>query len=118
MKNDFQLGDVVLVNLPITHTHIQGKSRPCIVLGNKLALRYSPVITVIPLTGKCEKRMDISCHVVIGPDETNNGLTRNSVVLCEQLTTVPKEWVFAHKGRLTSHAVGLVMAAVKRQLVG
>ena len=89
-----------------------------LVLGNELALRYSPIVTIIPLTGHSTKRMDIPCHVIVGPDETSNGLSVNSVVLCEQIRTVPKEWIFAYKGSLTPQAMELVLTAMNRQLVG
>ena len=118
MIKNFKLGDIVMVDLPNDEDYIQGKPRPCIVLGNELALRHSPIVTIIPLTGHSTKRMDIPCHVIVGPDETSNGLSVNSVVLCEQIRTVPKEWVFAYKGRLTPQAMELVLTAMNRQLVG
>lgn len=118
MKNQYNYGDIVMVNLPCAHTHVQGKLRPCIVLGNELALRYSPVITVLPLTGKVGKKMNLPCHVVIGPDETNNSLRKNSVVLAEQITTVPKEWIVDKCGCVESSFMNMVINAVKAQLIG
>lgn len=66
--------------------HIQGGTRPAVILGNRKALKYGTTITVIPITSQI-KRQDMHSHVI--------GVNRKSqkfcMALCEQITTVAKE---------------------------
>ena len=65
--------------------HVQTGIRPVLVLGNDKSNRFSDVVTVVPISSKIEKSETIPTHVVL-----ENGLKKSSVILPEQIRTVPK----------------------------
>lgn len=78
--------DIWFAELPLKEgSHVQGGRRPVVVVSNDLANKYSPVVSVIPLTSRLGKR-DLPTHVSLYFD----GLTSRSLALCEQVTTVDK----------------------------
>ena len=93
-------GMVVIVNLPIqTENSIQGGERPCVIVSNNMGNRYSPNVTIIPLTSRSKK--DLPTHVVI---KSYN----NSIALGEQIMTVPKAWIVSLKGRVLPSELKLI----------
>ena len=62
--------------------------RPALVIQNNVGNRNSPNVVVVPLTSKV-KRRDLPTHVFVPCDGT--GLKRDSVVLCENPTSVSKD---------------------------
>ena len=93
-------GMVVIVNLPIqTENSIQGGERPCVIVSNNMGNRYSPNVTIIPLTSRSKK--DLPTHVVI---KSYN----NSIALGEQITTIPKTWIVSLKGRVLPSELKLI----------
>ncbi len=66
--------------------NLQQGRRPLLLLGNDKACKYSPIISVIPLSSKHRKEKSIPTHVLIKPADTLNGkLKKDSVALTEQL---------------------------------
>ena len=93
-------GMVVIVNLPIqTENSIQGGERPCVIVSNNMGNRYSPNVTIIPLTSRSKK--DLPTHVVI---KSYN----NSIALGEQIMTIPKAWIISLKGRVLPSELKLI----------
>ena len=62
---------------------LQSGIRPVLVVSNDMANKYSPVITIVPLTTKTDKKK-LPTHVPI----SNCGLPRPSIVLAEQITAL------------------------------
>lgn len=76
--------DIYLADLPaVPESHVQSGIRPVIVVSNNTANKYSPLISVVPLTSTL-KRVDIPTHAVI------HSLGLVSMVLCEQVMTIDK----------------------------
>ena len=93
-------GMVVIVNLPIqTENSIQGGERPCVIVSNNIGNRYSPNVTIIPLTSRSKK--DLPTHMVI---KSYN----NSIALGEQIITIPKTWIVSLKGRVLPSELKLI----------
>ena len=93
-------GMVVIVNLPVQKENsIQGGERPCVIVSNNMGNRYSPNVTIIPLTSRSKK--DLPTHVVI---KSYN----NSIALGEQIMTVPKAWIVSLKGRVLPSELKLI----------
>lgn len=87
--NKPMLGSIQLTNLGNAtdiNDHSQRGIRPCIVWNNYEAIPEILTSIVIPLTGTI-KALHIPVHVVIKANKTN-GLTKDSMTLVEQLTTV------------------------------
>ncbi|MBQ3047963.1 MAG: type II toxin-antitoxin system PemK/MazF family toxin [Clostridia bacterium] len=82
-------GSIYLVNLGCERNgNVQngGKTgvRPCLVMNNKIACIYSPVLLVVPITSSTVKiHKHIPTHLII-----DEGLTRKSVAMFEQIITV------------------------------
>lgn len=80
-------GDLYFADLsPVTGSE-QGGVRPVLVVQNDVGNKYSPTIIVAAITSK-KNKADLPTHVKIEADE--NGLSKNSVVLLEQLRTIDK----------------------------
>ena len=78
--------DIWCADLPvIPGSHVQCGKRPVVVVSNDTANRYSPIISVIPLTTNLS-RVDLPTHAVL----RSRFLRRPSVALCEQIMTVDK----------------------------
>ena len=86
--------------------------RPALVVSNNRANENSPVITVIPLTARTYKRTHFPTHVLI-PKTSSTGLTRNSMALAEQVSTIDKSCLMEKKGSVTDQQV---MTAVTKAL--
>ncbi len=77
--------DIWYALLPeIPGSHVQYGYRPVIVVSNNMANRYSPCITVVPLTTRRKK--PLPTHVPI----TGCGLSTDSLALCEQILSLDK----------------------------
>lgn len=76
--------DIWLADLPaVPESHVQYGIRPIIVVSNDKANKYSPLISVVPLTSSL-KRADIPTHTVI------HSFGHVSMALCEQVMTIDK----------------------------
>ena len=98
-------GMVVIVNLPIqTENSIQGGERPCVIVSNNRGNRYSPNVTIIPLTSRDKKVLPT--HVTI---KSYN----NSTALAEQIMTIPKTWIVSLKDRILPSELKLIDKAIE-----
>lgn len=80
--------DVIFAEFPEADGSKQSGYRPAIVMQNNIGNKFSPTLIVLPLTSKI-KNIEQPTHLLIDKDE-DNGLTHNSMVLAEQITTVDK----------------------------
>ena len=80
-------GELYFADLsPVTGSE-QGGIRPVLVVQNDVGNKYSPTIIVAAVTSRRNKA-DLPTHVEIAAD--GNGLSKNSVILLEQLRTIDK----------------------------
>lgn len=85
-ENSVRTFDVWLADLPETGgSSVQHGTRPVVVVSNDMANRYSPAISVVPLTSNLYKKA-LPTHVFLRVP----GLEKASLALCEQVTTVDK----------------------------
>ena len=80
-------GEIYLVNFSGIGS-IQRGLRPAVVFQNNTGNRYSPNVTVLPLTSSIKKRSQ-DTHVFLPAEGT--GLLRDSMVLCENPVCIPKD---------------------------
>ena len=83
-------GNIVMIDLPIVGGSVQTGLRPCVIVSNNKANRFSPNIIAIPLTRRTKKPMPT--HHKILPSITN-GLKVESTALAEQILTVSKDCI-------------------------
>ncbi len=81
----YRRGEVYYANLPFLGGHEQSGIRPVVVLQNNKGNAYSPTLLVSPVTSR--KKKYLPTHVRIAD---NWGLSRDSMVLLEQIMTLDK----------------------------
>ena len=78
--------EIWLANIPASgEGHVQHGPRPVLIVSNNLANTYSPVVTIVPLTTQMNKH-HLPTHVFL----RDQGLSKNSLALCEQIITLDK----------------------------
>lgn len=80
-------GDLYFADLSPVIGSEQGGVRPVLVVQNNVGNKYSPTIIVAAVTSQ-KNKAQLPTHVSI--DAAGNGLSKNSVVLLEQLRTIDK----------------------------
>lgn len=81
-------GDILFVDMGIQpEGSIQGGLRPVVVISNNQANKFSPVVTVVPLSTKIKKKRNLPTHVFV-PVNESNGLGVHSIALGEQVTSM------------------------------
>ena len=88
---------------------VQAGRRPCIAIGNKKALRFSSVITVIPCSTKLKTKKNLPAHITI------QSTPKTSCLLPEQITTVDSHKIGNKIGELTSFEKSLLKSALLLQ---
>jgi len=110
----YKRGDIFFLDLGQHTDSRQSGFRPVILVSNDLANKYSPIVTVIPVTSKPKKQLPT--HVLL-PLYSTNALDRPCTALAEQILTVDKIALGERKGCVTDHAVmERITQAMKTQL--
>lgn len=96
-------GDIYYVDFgQNTVSNKQCGIRPAIIVSNNLANEHSPVITVVPLTGRIHKKRFLPTHVFIPKD---CGLDRNSLALAEQVDAIDKTNLREKRGHISDEKI-------------
>lgn len=85
---------------------IQAGERPVLIVSNDIGNTFSPILTVVPLTS--QEKKDLPTHVKF----YNNITLKNNVILCEQIKTVPAEFLTSYLGTLKEEVMTQVAAAL------
>lgn len=78
---------------------LQRGRRPAIIVSNDTGCRFSPIISVIPLTTQKTKR-NLPTHCIIKMDSQNR-LLKDSIALTEQVVTVNRFQIGERTGELS-----------------
>ena len=111
---DITRGTIVMVDLPLGNGSVQGGTRPAVVISNDKGNKFSPVLIVIPLTSRMDKKY-MPTHHTIEPS-TINGLSKTSIALAEQIITVGKDMVRNIVGTLDEIDVNFINRKVMTSL--
>lgn len=90
-------GDIYLANLGDGSGSEQKGIRPVIVVQNDIGNKYSPTVTVLPITTKIHKSNGMPTHVIIDND---GGLFEKSSVMAEQISTIDKSKLIEYLGTI------------------
>jgi mRNA interferase MazF len=104
-------GDIVFVNLEPIIGSETGKIRPCLIVQNNINNEYSPTTIIIVITGRDRFKKKYPTHVWINKDE--GGLTKDSVIQCEQIRTIDKRRITRKLGSVNSNCLQKVEEAIK-----
>lgn len=86
-QNLIKRGSIFYYDLGATDGSVQSGTRPVMIVQNDKGNFYSPTLIVVPITS-VPKKFYMPTHVFIG---TQFGLTEDSMLLAEQLTTISKD---------------------------
>ena len=87
----------------------QGGTRPVLIVQNNMGNKHSPTVIAAAITSQMNKAR-LPTHIeLVGPTV---GLTKNSVVLLEQIRTIDKKRLKEHMGRLDDEMMNKVDDAI------
>ena len=86
-QNLIKRGSIFYYDLGTASGSVQSGTRPIMIVQNDTGNFYSPTLIVVPITS-VPKKFYMPTHVYIGKQF---GLTEDSMLLAEQLTTISKE---------------------------
>lgn len=102
-------GDIYLVNFDPTIGSEIKKTRPALIIQNDVANRYSPVTIVAAITTHQEGVL-YPTEVLVNGFE--GGLTKNSLILLNQIRTIDKQRLIKRLGKISAAALQRVEQAV------
>ena len=115
MHSGYRRGDVILVDVEPVRGSEQGKVRPCIIVQNDIANKFSPVTNIIPVTDAKNIRKWYPCLVNLNQDES--GLKKDSVAQCNQIRTIDAERrIIKQIGHISAQKMKEIDLALKIQL--
>lgn len=102
-------GDIYYADLSPVVGSEQGGIRPVLVVQNDVGNRYSPTIIAAAITSQKDKAK-LPTHIEI--DSQGSGLSRDSVVLLEQIRTIDKQRLKERMGRLDDTSMARIDQAL------
>ena len=110
-------GDIYFANLANAcpgESNVEYGTRPVILYNNSASLKYSPIVTVLPLTSK--KKDIYPEHICINSSCLSSGKIKPSYILTEHIRTVDKSCLLFKVGHLSEKYLNQVDANVKHLL--
>jgi mRNA interferase MazF len=113
MKTAISRGDVVQVRLDPTEGREIRKTRPAVVVSNRIACRHDSVVQVVPITGLKERPLrPYEARIESG----SSGLGKPSRAVANQIRTVAKHRLSKRLGALSIPELEAVDRAIAIQL--
>ena len=101
----YRRGDVYLANLDPYIGSEQGGIRPVLIVQNDVGNRHSPTVIAAAITSQREKAK-LPTHIEVHADKC--GLSKDSVVLLEQIRTIDKKRLKERMGELDTPSMNRV----------
>ena len=102
-------GDIYYADLSPVVGSEQGGVRPVLIIQNDVGNRFSPTVIAAAITSQRGKAK-LPTHILL--DSQTTGLSRDSIVLLEQVRTIDKHRLKERMGRLDSGSMGRVDQAL------
>ncbi len=109
MNLTIKRGEIYLADLSPVVGSEQGGQRPVLIVQNDIGNKYSPTVIIVAITAQITKSK-LPTHVEI--PAKGHGLTKDSVILAEQVRTIDKKRLIQLIGVLDSR----IMKKVDRSL--
>jgi len=106
-------GDIFYADLSPVLGSEQGGVRPVLVVQNDVGNKFSPTVIIAAITSQINKAK-LPTHLEITADEF--GLSKDSVILLEQIRTIDKKRLRERIGRLDDEQMGKVSEALSISL--
>ncbi len=109
MDSSVRRGDIFYADLSPVVGSEQGGTRPVLIVQNNMGNKHSPTVIAAAITSQMNKAR-LPTHIeLVGPTV---GLTKNSVVLLEQVRTIDKKRLKEHMGHLDEEMMNRVDDAI------
>lgn len=102
-------GDIYYADLSPVVGSEQGGVRPVLIVQNDIGNRYSPTVIAAAITSQTDKNK-LPTHIELGCKRC--GLSRDSIVLLEQIRTIDKRRLREKMGSLDAGAMSQVNKAL------
>ena len=109
MDNIVKRGDIYYADLSPVVGSEQGGMRPVLIVQNDTGNRHSPTVIAAAITSQINKAR-LPTHIEL--TARSYGLTKDSVVLLEQIRTLDKKRLREHMGRVDGPVMQRVDAAI------
>lgn len=109
MEHKVKRGDIYYADLSPVVGSEQGGIRPVLIVQNDVGNRYSPTVIAAAITSQVNKAK-MPTHISLGA--RSFGLTKDSVVLMEQIRTLDKKRLREHMGRVDEQVMRRVDNAI------
>ena len=103
-------GEIYYADLSPVVGSEQGGIRPVLIVQNDIGNRYSPTVIAAAITSQKEKT-HLPTHIEVKSRDC--GLTRDSIVLLEQIRTLDKKRLREKMGRLSDNSMTEINDALK-----
>ncbi|MCC8063561.1 MAG: type II toxin-antitoxin system PemK/MazF family toxin [Clostridiales bacterium] len=110
MDSSVRRGDIFYADLSPVVGSEQGGVRPVLIIQNDMGNRHSPTVIAAAITSQMNKAK-LPTHIELIDQDC--GLTRDSVVLLEQVRTLDKRRLRERMGRLGEEQMKLVDTAIE-----
>ena len=102
-------GEIYYADLSPVVGSEQGGMRPVLIVQNDVGNRYSPTVIAAAITSQLEKSK-LPTHIPLHSQQC--GLTKDSIVLLEQIRTIDKRRLRERMGRIDDDSMGQVNRAL------
>jgi len=106
-------GDIFYADLSPVVGSEQGGIRPVLIVQNDVGNQYSPTVIVAAITSRINKAK-MPTHIEIKGDDY--GLSKDSVILLEQIRTIDKKRLKERIGHIDENVISTVNEAVSISL--
>lgn len=109
MTNGVKRGDIYYADLSPVVGSEQGGMRPVLIVQNDTGNKHSPTVIAAAITSQIGKAR-LPTHIELGA--RSYGLSKDSVILLEQIRTIDKRRLKEHMGRLDNELMNRVDSAI------
>lgn len=102
-------GDIYYADLSPVVGSEQGGVRPVLIVQNNMGNKYSPTVIAAAITSQ-QSKANIPTHITIESD--SSGLSKNSVVLLEQVRTIDKQRLKEKMGSIGQRTMNRIDEAI------
>ncbi len=106
---DIKRGEVFYADLSPVVGCEQGGTRPVVIVQNDMGNKHSPTVIAAAITSKQDKST-LPTHILIKGDSC--GLTKDSIVLLEQIRTIDKQRLKEKTGSLDTDDINKINKAL------
>ena len=104
-------GDVYMARLDPREGSEQAGQRPVVVVSRDSINEHSSVVVIVPVTDRAHKKTIYPSHVILQMGE--GGLTKDSVVLGEQVRAISTTRLIRFMGHLPNASIAQIASALK-----